>query len=117
LDPVALGKIRNRCGNFVLRGGATTFTHAIPRNVCHCCRLVLPLIESSAVAKYGDGMRYRIRYFRKDKLLGERVWDGLLRQVQKIAQDGLIAHDADIVRILDETGQEAAMVKRHAKSI
>jgi hypothetical protein len=57
-------------------------------------------------------MKYTIQYFRDGHLLGERAWWGHRGQVQGIAKDRLIIHDADIVRVLDESGKEAAEVRR-----
>jgi len=53
-------------------------------------------------------MLFKIRYFRNGKLLGEMPWTGTLVVATKVARDGLAIHSADLVRILDESGKEAA---------
>ena len=53
-------------------------------------------------------MKFKIRYFRNGKFLGEMPWSGTLVVATKIGVDGFSIHNADSLIILDETGKEAA---------
>jgi hypothetical protein len=57
-------------------------------------------------------MPFKLKYFRYGALLGERQWMGSPHKVQKIAEDGLIVHEADLVKVLDDQGEETFVIAR-----
>jgi hypothetical protein len=59
-------------------------------------------------------MRFKIQYFKQDRLLAERPWDGTFSGCKKVAKDALAIHNVDTVKVFDNTGQEALKVKQRA---
>ena len=59
-------------------------------------------------------MRFKIQYFKQDRLVAERPWDGTFSGCKKVAKDALAIHNVDTVKVFDSTGQEAFKVKQHA---
>ena len=62
----------------------------------------------------GEAMRFTIRYFRDNRLLGEHPWEGLHRNAKHIAEDGLAIYGADTAIIFDADGYQTAKVTRHS---
>jgi hypothetical protein len=60
-------------------------------------------------------MRFKIQYFKQDTLVGERPWLGTFQDCRKVARDGLVVHSADTVKVLDESGNEALIVRLRAR--
>jgi hypothetical protein len=60
-------------------------------------------------------MKYRIQYFKENQLIGERDWWGHAGQIKQVADDDLAIHNADTVKILDQSGHEAITVKWQAR--
>lgn len=56
-------------------------------------------------------MAYTIEYFREGLRLGATSWSAAIADTVKMAKHGLITHDADFARILDEGGAEVDSVK------
>jgi hypothetical protein len=62
-------------------------------------------------------MRFKIQYFKEEKLIGERPWNGTYSDCRKVARDGLVVHSADNVKVIDgATGQEKVTVKWRSSS-
>ena len=58
-------------------------------------------------------MVFVIKYYRRGVLVGSTPWADSLEKAKEVATGGLIRHSADIACVIDdETGQEAALVKR-----
>lgn len=58
-------------------------------------------------------MAYVIEYYNEGVLKGKTPWTGSLEDTTRVARDGLVRHDADFARIInDETGAEVASVRR-----
>lgn len=50
---------------------------------------------------------YRIEYFKDAVLIGTTPWSGTLDEVKKVADGGLVRHNADMARIIDVGGSGA----------
>ena len=49
-------------------------------------------------------MVYRLEYFKDTDFIGSHPWSGTLEGTKEVAWNGMIAHDADFVRIIDVDG-------------
>jgi hypothetical protein len=59
-------------------------------------------------------MAFVIEYYKNGKLIGSTPWAASLEKTVKVATDGLIRHEAEYARIVDDDGNEAAMVNSRA---
>lgn len=60
-------------------------------------------------------MAYLIEYYRDTVKIGATPWDASLEKTMQVARDGLIRHNADVFRIIDDdTGAEVESGRRDA---
>ena len=62
-------------------------------------------------------MAFVIEYYKEGVKKGSTSWDDTLEKTKQVAMDGLIRHDADFARIVDDnSGAEVASVIRSDNS-
>ena len=70
-------------------------------------------LEHRLSSSYTLAMPYVVEYFKEGQKVGSAQWKGTLVGTQRVAEDGLIRHQADSYRIIDDdTGAEVASGRR-----
>ena len=63
-------------------------------------------------------MAYAIEYFREGNKIGDSPHQGPLGKTEEVAKNGLLIHNADFARIIDDnSGAEVSSVRRGAEAL